>query len=227
MRINANELFPIVLSLKVAMFSTLLCILIGIPIAYFLSIKKGKLFSVIDSLTNLPIVLPPTVLGYYLLVLLGRNSIIGRFLEEELNIMIVFTQRGAIIAATIVALPYIIKSAKTSFCEINNDYINAARLLGRRDLNIFFTIVMPICLRGILAGVTLSFARALGDFGTTLMISGSIPKKTQTMPIAIYDALQAGETAKGNLLVLVMTVIALIVVFLINILENKYKKGAV
>ncbi|KAF0193808.1 MAG: modB, partial [bacterium] len=174
---------------------------------------------------NLPVILPPTVLGYYLLVLLGRQSIIGAFLEDKLNIMLVFTPTGAVIAACIVSIPYLIKSSKTAFLEINEDYINSARLLGRTEINIFFTVMLPIAWRGILAGITMSFARALGDFGTTLMVSGSIPGKTLTMPIAIYDALQAGNKDLANLLVLIMTLISITVLFIINILERKMKRG--
>lgn len=219
------SLFPLYLSLRVALTATLLSLLFGLPIAYILSRKKGKLIDLIDSLTNLPVILPPTVLGYYLLVLLGRQSLIGAFLEDKLNIMLVFTPTGAVIAACIVSIPYLIKSSKTAFLEINEDYINSARLLGRTELNIFFTVMLPIAWRGILAGITMSFARALGDFGTTLMVSGSIPGKTLTMPIAIYDALQAGNKDLANLLVLIMTIISITVLFIINILERKMKRG--
>lgn len=219
------SLFPLYLSLRVALTATLLSLLLGLPIAYILSRKKGKLIDLLDSLTNLPIILPPTVLGYYLLVLLGRQSLIGAFLEDKLNIMLVFTPTGAVIAACIVSIPYLIKASKTAFLEINEDYMNSARLLGRTELNIFFTVMLPIAWRGILAGITMSFARALGDFGTTLMVSGSIPGKTLTMPIAIYDALQAGNKDLANLLVLIMTVISITVLFIINILERKMKRG--
>ncbi|PKM66540.1 MAG: molybdate ABC transporter permease subunit [Firmicutes bacterium HGW-Firmicutes-2] len=222
---NNVNLFPLYLSFRVAFTATIISFLFGLPIAYFLSRGHGKAVDFVDTLTNLPVVLPPTVLGYYLLVLLGRQSPIGAFLENNFNTRIVFTPTGAIIAATVVAIPYLIKASKTAFLEINQDYLNAARLLGRGELNIFFTVVMPIAWRGIVAGLTMSFARALGDFGTTLMVSGSIPNKTMTMPIAIYDALQAGNKEMANLLVLIMTSIAIIVLFTINQLERKMKKG--
>lgn len=221
---NIN-LFPLYLSFRVAFTATMISFLFGLPIAYFLSKGHGKAVDFVDTLTNLPVVLPPTVLGYYLLVLLGRQSPIGAFLEDHFNARIVFTPTGAIIASTVVAIPYLIKASKTAFLEINEDYLNAARLLGRGEMNIFITIVMPIAWRGIVAGLTMSFVRALGDFGTTLMVSGSIPNKTMTMPIAIYDALQAGNKEMANLLVLIMTSIAIIVLFTINQLERKMKKG--
>lgn len=221
---NIN-LFPLFLSFRVAVTATFISILFGLPIAYFLSRKQGRLSDFIDTLTNLPVVLPPTVLGYYLLVLLGRQSWVGKFLEERFNIMIVFTPAGAVVAATVVSIPYMIRTSKTALSEINEDYLNAARLLGRNEINIFFTIMIPIAWRGIISGITMSFVRALGDFGTTLMVAGSIPDKTLTMPIAIYNALQAGNKDMVNFLVLVMTSVSIIVLFIINRLEKKMKKG--
>lgn len=221
---NIN-LFPLFLSFRVAVTATFISILFGLPIAYFLSRKQGRLSDFIDTLTNLPVVLPPTVLGYYLLVLLGRQSWVGKFLEERFNIMIVFTPAGAVVAATVVSIPYMIRTSKTALSEINEDYLNAARLLGRNEINIFFTIMIPIAWRGIISGITMSFVRALGDFGTTLMVAGSIPDKTLTMPIAIYNALQAGNKDMANFLVLVMTSVSIIVLFIINRLEKKMKKG--
>ncbi|MDF2672217.1 MAG: modB [Clostridiales bacterium] len=221
---NIN-LFPLYLSFRVAFTATIISFFVGLPIAYFLSRRHGKVADFIDTFTNLPVVLPPTVLGYYLLVFLGRQSPIGAFLEKNFDKMIVFTPTGAVIASCVVSIPYLIKSAKTAFLEINEDYLNAARLLGRNEFNVFCTMVMPIAWRGIVAGLTMSFVRALGDFGTTLMVSGSIPNKTMTMPIAIYDALQAGNKGMANLLVLIMTSIAVIVLFIVNILERKMKRG--
>lgn len=221
---NIN-LFPLYLSFRVALSATLIGSLCGLPLAYFLSRKQGRLSDFIDTLTNLPVVLPPTVLGYYLLVLLGRQSWIGKFLEEQFDIMIVFTPTGAIIAATVVSIPYMIKASKASLAEINEDYLNAARLLGRSEPNIFITIMIPIAWRGIISGITLSFARALGDFGTTLMVAGSIPYKTQTMPIAIYNSLLAGDYQTANFLVLIMTSVAVLVLYVVNRMEKKMKKG--
>ena len=131
------NLFPLFLSLKVALISTVISIIIGLPISYILSKRQGKIIDFVDTLVNLPIVMPPTVLGYYLLTFLGRKSIIGKILEENFNIMIVFTPTGAIIAATIVSMPYIIKSSKAAFLTVNRDYVNAAKLLGKTELNIF------------------------------------------------------------------------------------------
>jgi molybdate transport system permease protein len=218
------NLFPLLLSFRVALTATLFTILIGLPIAFFLSRSKSKFADLLDTLITLPIVLPPTVLGYYLLVLLGRQSGIGRFLEENFNIRIVFTPTGAVIAAMIVSIPFLIKSAKAAFENIDTNIVNAARVLGRSEFNIFLTIIIPLAWRGIVAGITLGFARALGDFGTTLMVAGSIPNKTMTMPIAIYDALLAGNRELANLLVIIMTIVAVTVLFTINRLEKKVSK---
>jgi len=222
---DSINLFPLYLSLAVSLCSTLISLVIGLPIAYFLSCKRGRVVNFLDTLTSLPIVLPPTVLGYYLLVLLGRQSPVGQFLENSLGIMLVFTPVGVVIAATIVSIPYLIKSSKTAFLEINEDYLNAARLLGRNEFNIFLTIIIPISWRGIVAGLTMCFMRALGDFGTTLMIGGNIPGQTSTMPIAIYNALQAGNKDMANMLVLIMTGIAVMVLFIINSMEQKVRRG--
>ncbi|QOY37748.1 molybdate ABC transporter permease subunit [Anaerobacillus isosaccharinicus] len=218
------NLFPLFLSFRVALTATLFTILIGLPIAYFLSRSKSKFADFLDTIITLPIVLPPTVLGYYLLVLLGRQSGIGRFLETHFNIMIVFTPTGAVLAAMIVSIPFLIKSAKAAFENIDPNIVNAARVLGRTELNIFMTVIIPLAWRGIVAGITLGFARALGDFGTTLMVAGSIPNKTMTMPIAIYDALLAGNRELANILVFIMTVVSLVVLFTINRLEKRVSK---
>lgn len=220
---NDLNYFPLFLSIKVAVLATLTSLVIGIPTAYYLSISKSRIGDIIDSLTNFPVILPPTVLGYYLLVLLGRQSPIGIFLEKNFDIMIVFTPIGAVIAASVVSVPYLIKSAKTSFCEIDSDLLNAGRVLGKNEAYIFLTIIIPLSWRGIIAGITMAFARALGDFGTTLMVAGSIPDKTLTMPIAIYNAMQADDTRTVNLLVAIMTFTALSVIFIISRIGKKRK----
>ncbi|WP_373230567.1 molybdate ABC transporter permease subunit [Cohnella sp.] len=216
------NLFPLFLSLKVAFMAALVGIAFGLPIAYYLSKSKSKLSDLIDTILTIPVVLPPTVLGYYLLVLLGRQSPIGQFLEERFQIMIVFTPTGAVIAASVVSIPFLIKSARTAFSEISRDIIHAAKLLGRSEWSIFFSIIVPLAWRGTVSGVILAFARALGDFGTTLMVSGSIPNKTLTMPIAIYDTMQSGDKEMTNLLVMIMTGVAVVSLFSLNRLEKRW-----
>ncbi|MDZ5470455.1 molybdate ABC transporter permease subunit [Bacillus sp. 31A1R] len=215
------NLFPLFLSLRVAFTATLFAILIGLPIAYYLNRSNGRTSDMIDTIITLPVVLPPTVLGYYLLVLLGRQSSIGVLLEKHFHITIVFTPKGAVIAALVVSIPFLIKSARSAFSTIDPSVIQAARILGRSEWNIFFTIMIPLAWRGIASGITLAFARALGDFGATLMVAGSIPNQTMTMPIAIYDALLAGNRELANLLVIIMTTVSLIILYMINRLDKK------
>lgn len=220
------NLFPLFLSLRVALTATVLGFFIGLPIAYYLNRSNGKFADIIDTFITLPIVLPPTVLGYYLLVTLGRQSWIGQFLEDTFDITIVFTPTGAVIAALIISIPFMIKSARSAFAGIDPTLLNAARTLGRSEFNIFITIIFPLAWRGVAAGITLSFARALGDFGATLMVAGSIPNQTMTMPIAIYDALLAGNRDLANFLVVIMTVVSISVLYIINRLEKKVTKGS-
>ncbi|ADH97872.1 molybdate ABC transporter permease subunit [Salisediminibacterium selenitireducens] len=219
------SLFPLFLSLRVALTATVLAILIGIPIAYFLHKSQNRFSTLLDTLITLPIVLPPTVLGYYLLVLLGRNSSIGRFLEDSFGITIVFTPTGAVIAALVVSIPFMIKSAKTAFSSVEDDILHSAEILGRSKLNIFLTVTIPLAWRGIVAGISMTFARALGDFGATLMVAGSIPNETMTMPIAIYDALLAGDRVMANTLVAIMTIVAVTILYTINRLEKRVIQG--
>lgn len=219
------NLFPLFLSFKVAATATFFSILLGLPVAYYLSRSDHGLADLIDTILTLPVVFPPTVLGYYLLVLLGRQSRIGKFLEEQFDIMIVFTPAGAIVAALVVSIPFLVKSARAAFSGINPDILNAAKLLGRGEFYIFFSICTPLAWRGIAAGIIIAFARALGDFGATLMVAGNIPGQTLTMPIAIYDAMLAGNKGLTNKLVTIMTVTAVIFLFLLNRLEKRMAKG--
>jgi molybdate transport system permease protein len=213
--------FPLFFSLRVAFLATIVGILIGLPIAYYLSKSRSRLSDLIDTVLTLPIVLPPTVLGYYLLVALGRQSWLGQFLEANFGIMLVFTPMGAVIAAAVVSIPFLIKSARSAFAEVDRNVIHAAMLLGRNEWNIFISIIVPLAWRGMMSGIILAFARALGDFGTTLMVSGSIPNQTLTMPIAIYDALQAGDKDTTFVMVLIMTAVAFTLLFLLNRLEKR------
>lgn len=214
------DLFPLYLSLYLALTATLFGLLIGLPIAWFLAHSKWKGREVLDSLISIPMVLPPTVLGYYLLIILGRNSWLGK-LAERLGTPLVFTTRGAIIAATVVSIPFFIKTARSAIEGIPSNLSDAARVLGRTELGIFCFVIFPNAWKGIATGLVLMFARALGDFGTTLMVSGGIPGETLTMPIAIYNAMLAGDQSTANLLALIMVGTALFVLILINILNRQ------
>lgn len=201
---------PLLLSLKVAGWATLLATVAGTAAAYGLSRWRWPGRDLLDAILTLPLVLPPTVLGYYLLVLLGRRGIIGETLAKW-NIELVFTWQGAVIAAAIVAFPLVFKSARAAFENVDVQLENAARVLGVGEAGVFFRVTLPLAARGIVAGVLLAFARALGEFGATLMIAGSLPGRTQTLSVAIYEAVQAGDDRTANLLVLVTSITCVVV----------------
>jgi len=201
---------PLLLSLKVAGWATLLATVAGTAAAYGLSRWRWPGRDLLDAILTLPLVLPPTVLGYYLLVLLGRRGIIGETLARW-NIELVFTWQGAVIAASVVAFPLVFKSARAAFENVDGQLENAARVLGVGEAGVFFRVTLPLAARGIAAGILLAFARALGEFGATLMIAGNLPGRTQTLSVAIYEAVQAGDDATANMLVLVTSVTCIVV----------------
>lgn len=210
------DLFPLWLSLRVAAVASLLTLVIGLPVAWLLARVRFRGRELVSAAVTLPLVLPPTVLGYYLLVVLGRQGPIGGFLESRLGVTVVFTWYAAVIASCVVALPLLIRAAQAAFEGIDPNLENAARTLGRSELGIFATVTLPLAWRGILAGTVLAFARALGEFGATLMVAGNIPGSTQTMPVAIYDAVQAGNMGLANVLVLAITVATLLALLVLN-----------
>jgi molybdate transport system permease protein len=208
--------FPVLLSLRVAGIATILAVLIGIPAAWFLSRNTFPGKHLLEAVILLPIILPPTVLGYYLLLAIGRQSMFGRWVLDPLGIDIVFTWRAAVLTSTIVAIPLVIRSAQAAFEAIDSSLSAAARTLGRSEPAIFMTLIVPLAWRGILAGTVLGFARAMGEFGATLMVAGNIPGRTQTLPIAIYDAVQAGNNDLANALVIILSAAAIAILVLIG-----------
>jgi molybdate transport system permease protein len=205
---NPFDLFPLYLSLKVATLATVICFVLGVSLAWLLARRAFPGRDVVDALSTVPLVLPPSVLGYYLLVALGRNSPLGQALESALGLQLVFTWQGAVVAAGVVAFPLMVQSARAAFEGVDAGLEEVARTLGRSEWDIFRTVTLPLAWRGIFAGTVLAFARALGDFGTTLMVAGNIPGRTQTLSVAIYDAVQAGDDGRAVLLVAVVTTVA-------------------
>jgi molybdate transport system permease protein len=210
-----SMLIPLVLSLRVALVATGLSLLLGIPIATVLARKEHWYNNILDAAANLPLVLPPTVLGYYLLVLLGSRSPIGSIFDA-LGLSLTFTWYGAALAASLVALPLVVQSTRAALEAVDPDLEDVARTLGRSNLKIWLTISLPLAWRGVLAGTMLAFSRALGEFGATLLIAGNIPGRTQTLPIAIYDAVQSGNQPLANAMALVLTLVALIILLAIR-----------
>lgn len=185
----------------------------GVALAYALARWRGGWANLVDSVLTLPMVLPPTVIGYYLLVLFGRRGWLGPWLAQW-GIELVFTWQGAVVAASVVALPLVLKSARAAFEEVDQRLVGAARVLGISGPAVFFRITLPLAARRIMAGVLLAFARSLGEFGATLMIAGSIPGRTQTLSIAIYEAVQAGDDQQALFLVAVTSVTCVLVLWL-------------
>lgn len=203
---------PLLLSLKVAGWATALDLVLGVAAGYALARWRSGARDVVDSLLTLPLVLPPTVLGYYLLVLLGRRGVLGAWLDR-IGIQLVFTWQGAVIASMVVAFPLILKSARAAFEAVDPQLERAARTLGISETGIFFA-TLPLAARGILAGALLAFARALGEFGATLMIAGNLPGRTQTLSVAVYAAVQAGDDATANFLVLVTSATCVLILLI-------------
>jgi molybdate transport system permease protein len=212
--------FPLWLSLRVAVISTVLAAGIGLWLAWILANRSFRGKEVLDAGITLPLVLPPTVLGYYLLVLLGRNSPLGHLYESIFGQPLVFTWQAAVVAALFHSTPLLVKSARAAFESIDHSYEKAARSLGASELRLFWRVSLPLARRSILAATALAFARSLGDFGVTLMIAGNIPRRTQTMAIAIYDAVESDNGYLARILVLIISAIALVVLAIANRLTS-------
>jgi molybdate transport system permease protein len=216
---------PILLSLKVAIAAVIVVFFFGLAIARTMARKEFPGKNALESLIILPMVLPPTVLGYGLLILLGKRGLIGSFLLETFDLQLVFTWWAAVIASAVVSFPLMYQSAKAAIAGVDVSLEQAARTLGAKELRIFLTITLPLAWPGILAGLVLSFARALGEFGATLMVAGNIPGKTQTIPLAIYFAVEMGDTDAARNLVLVITLLSFGTVFWLNWWSRRKLQG--
>ncbi|WP_382324861.1 molybdate ABC transporter permease subunit [Hydrogenophaga sp. UC242_50] len=207
----AEAWIPLALTLKVAGWATAINLLLGVGVGYALARWRFPGREVVDAALTLPMVMPPTVLGYYLLVVIGTHGVLGTWLLEHFGLRLIFTVPAAIIAATIVSFPLVFKAARAAFETVDPQLEDAARTLGINEWAVFFRVSLPLAWRGILAGLLLSFARALGEFGATLMVAGSIAGKTQTLSIAVYEAVQAGQDHTANFLVAVTSITCMVV----------------
>jgi molybdate transport system permease protein len=201
---------PLLLTLKVAGWATLIATLAGVAAGALLAKFDFAGRDVVDAILLLPMVMPPTVLGYYLLVAFGRKSALGHWLEGTLGLELVFTWQGAAIAAAVVAFPLVFKASRSAFEAIDPDLERAGRTLGYSEVTLFTRVAFPLAWRGIAAGAMLAFARAMGEFGATLMVAGNIPGRTQTISIAIYEAVYAGDDALANGLVVIASVVCVV-----------------
>ena len=199
------------LSLKVACWATALDLVLGVALGYLLARKRFPGRELLDALLTLPMVMPPTVLGYYLLVVIGRHGVLGAWLQRTFGINLIFTWQAAVIAAAVVAFPLVLKGARAAFETVDTQLEQAARVLGISPFGVFLRVTLPLAWRGVLGGALLAFARSMGEFGATLMVAGSIAGKTQTLSIAVYEAVQAGQDDTANFLVAVTSITCLAV----------------
>jgi molybdate transport system permease protein len=210
--VSSEHLSAIWLSIKVSIVATTLNAAIGIPLAYLLARRRFWGRGVLDVLVTLPLVLPPTVTGYYLIVLLGRRGVLGAPLYEATGWSVAFTWYAAVIAGTVMALPLLVRTARAAIESVDQNLERAAFTLGRPEWRTALEVTLPLARNGILAGLVLAFARALGEFGATIMLAGNIPGKTQTLPLSIYTAVQTGEAGQAMALVAVLTLLSCAVV---------------
>jgi molybdate transport system permease protein len=216
------NLSPLWISLKVSVIATLITFSLGVGAAYKMSYYCGKWRSLINSFLLIPLVLPPTVVGFILLLLFGKNGAIGQVISR-LSLQIVFTWYGAVLAAIVIAFPLMYRASLGAFEQIDRLLLDAARVEGASELEVFGYVAFPLALPGIISGTVLAFTRALGEFGATLMLAGNIPNQTQTMPMAIYFAVEAGEFTEGWFWVVVILCISLTAVFALDYLSPSSK----
>ncbi len=206
---------PLWISVKVALGATVITFFLGL-LAARLVINMGKMKGLVDGIFSLPMVLPPTVVGFFLLILMGKNSAVGQVLEK-LDAGVIFTWQGAVLAAIVVSFPIMYRTSRGALEQVDVNLVHAARTLGMTELQIFFKILLPVARPGIVAAVILSFARALGEFGATIMIAGNIPGKTQTMSLAVYTAMQSGNRELAYKWVAIIMTISIVTMILMNV----------
>ena len=215
MYFHVEDWFPVILSLRVAILVVIMVAALGLPLSRFMARNEFYGKDVLEAFITLPLVLPPSVIGYGLLVLIGKNGLIGRYLDT-FGINLIFTWYAITIAAAVVAFPLFYQTAKAAFSSVDANYEKAARTLGANELRVFFTVTLPLALPGVTAGLVLAFARALGEFGATLMVAGNIPGQTQTIPVAIYYAVDRGDDVTARTLVLIITLFSFVVIWGVN-----------
>jgi molybdate transport system permease protein len=212
--VSADAISALGLSIRVAVLATVLNAVIGIPLAYVLARRRFAGKTLVDLLVTLPLVLPPTVTGFYLIVLLGRRGWLGAPLYAATGWSIAFTWYAAVVAATVMALPLLVRTARAAIESVDRDLERAAHTLGRSEWRTALEVTLPLARNGIIAGLVLAFARALGEFGATLMLAGNIPGRTSTVPLAIYTAVQTGESGEALGLVAILTLLSCVVLLI-------------
>lgn len=210
-----TDFSPFWISIKTALLTTVISFFIGIVISYIIANSRGKLKGLIDGILTLPLILPPTVVGFFLLLVCGKNGPIGKILAY-FGKSLIFSWEATVIAAIVVSFPMMYRSTRSAFEQIDYNLISAARTLGLSEFKIFYKIAIPLAYPGIIGGIVLTFARAMGEFGATLMLAGNIPGKTQTMPLAIFFAVEGGDMNKALMWVLIIVAFSLIMILALN-----------
>ena len=226
MGVELPDLSPLWLSLQVASAATLLILPLGILAAWWLAHGRdfpGK--GLIETALMLPLVLPPTVAGYYLLLLFGRGTAVGEWLNDSVGLRLMFTWQGAAIAASVMALPLFVRTATAGFVTVERELLEVGRTLGASEPALLRYVIVPMSYRGLLAALALAFARALGEFGATLMVAGSIPGRTQTLPLALYSAVQSGRDREALSYTVLLSVVAFVVLGAVGLYERRIAVG--
>ena len=212
---------PVWLSIKVALASLVFVVILGVSFAYAMRKWEFTGKAAVEAIFSLPLVMPPVVTGFLLLILIGKQGPIGRFLADSFNTQIIFTPYAAVIAGTVVAFPLMYQSTKAAFQSIDSKLEDAARTLGASEWRVFLTVTLPLAWHGLLSGIVMSFARALGEFGATIMVAGNIPGKTQTIPLAIYFAAESNDMTQAGLYVLIISLLTFSMIFGVNLWVRK------
>jgi len=218
------DISPAWISVKTTFIATIITFFVGIAAAYWMTNYNGKFKSAVDTIFTLPLVLPPTVVGFFLLLIFGKNGPMGKLLLK-IGANLIFSWPAAVVAATIIAFPLMYRTTKGAFEQVDNNIVNVARTLGVSSWKIFWRVILPLAWPGIAAATILSFARALGEFGATLMVAGNIPGRTQTIPLAIYFAAESGEMDKALMWVILIVIISTVVIFLMNYWNEHEKRN--
>lgn len=213
---NNDIMMPIIISLKVSIISTIITSILSIFIAWMMVKFNKKNGSVLEAIITLPLVLPPSILGYILLIVIGNNGLIGKIFYDNFGLSVIFTWKACVIASVIVSFPLMYQNCKASFQSIDKKILNAARTMGASEWKIFFRIAIPLAYTGIISGLILAFARSLGEFGATMMVAGNIPNKTQTIPLAMYYAVERGDKTMANTLMIVVVIFSFSLIYFLN-----------
>lgn len=219
------DLHPVLLSIQVALISLVLVFLVGVAAAYVMQKMEFSGKAVLEALFVMPLVLPPVVTGFLLLLLIGKQGPVGKILGEQFGVQLIFTPYAAILAGTVVSFPLMYQSTKAAFANVDHTLEEAARTLGAGEWRVFLTVTLPLAWQGLVAGLILSFSRALGEFGATIMVAGNIPGKTQTLPLAIYFAAESNDLTLAGLYVLIISLITFSLIFWLNLWTKAKSQG--